>query len=73
MKPFNARRTMVFLPMRTTPSPRRDCRISCICCEETLSTVTMKIDLQSQHVSCHACVATYLYSSRRTLSLSAHN
>lgn len=50
-----AERTMVFFPIKTTPSPRRDCLISCICWELTLSTPTMKIDL---------------YSSRRAFSLS---
>jgi hypothetical protein len=39
--------TMVFLPIKTTPSPRRACRISCICWELTLSTVTMKMLLYS--------------------------
>ncbi|KAI0870715.1 hypothetical protein GGS24DRAFT_474194 [Hypoxylon argillaceum] len=38
---------MVFLPISTTASLRRDCRTSCICCELTLSTVTMKTDLYS--------------------------
>jgi len=43
------RPTIVFLPMSTTPvtspPPLKLLRILCICCELTLSTVTMKIDL----------------------------
>ena len=47
MNPLIARRTMVFFPIRTTPSPRRLCLISCICWDETLSTVTTKMLLYS--------------------------
>jgi hypothetical protein len=43
-KPRTARRTIVFLPMRTTPLPRSDTRIMCSCCDETLSMLTMKME-----------------------------
>ncbi|ODQ52348.1 60S acidic ribosomal protein P0 [Saitoella complicata NRRL Y-17804] len=57
-KPRMARRTMVFLPMRTTASPRSFLRMVCICWEDTLSTPTMKMDL---------------YSSKRTRSFSKYS